>query len=411
MPKKNSVFTSALSAITASLVLSTAVHAVESTRFALDVFPNESKQETDSGTAAQLTYLTTDAAADTNLYFHERSWSSDGSFIIFYSAREQGGLMGYIVATGELFRIATPSGGVGAATAALNKNSVFALRGNDVIELHITIVPAKNPKRKRSQVTAGERTICSLPPCSGSSALNENSNGTKLAIGRLGTDGSDLAVIYVIDHATGDTKEAYRVPTPPQYMSHVQWSHTSPNLLSFAGFYPRINVLDIDTGTVTAPYDQLRDELVTHEHWWVNDQIVFCGGTHPKPAEDAHVKVVDVKTGVTRILAAGSWWPNGTDEEVAKENYWHCAGSDDGRWVVADNWHGDITVIEGKNARPIVLTTGHRSYGKGDHPHVGWDRQGQQVIFTSYKLGDPNVCIATIPKAMQDANSTPAIAP
>lgn len=397
--------------VTATAFCTIAARAAEAGAFALDVLASESKTETDPGTGATLTYLTTNAAADTNLYFHERSWSSDRSFIIFYSAREAGGLMGYIAATGELFRITTPSGAVGAATASLNRNSVFVLRGNDVLELRISIAPAKNPKRKRSVVTATERTLCTLPPCTGSSALNENADGTRLAIGRDGVSDGGQSIVYVIQQDSGEMKEAYRVPTPPKYMSHVQWSHTSPNLLSFAGFYPRINVLNVDTGEVSAPYDQLRDELVTHEHWWVNDQIVFCGGTHPPPAEDSHVKVVDVKTGVTRVLAPGSWWPAGSDEEVAKLNYWHCAGSDDGRWVVADNWHGDIALIEGKNARPVVLTTGHRAYGKGEHPHVGWDRKGEQVIFTSHKLGDPNVCVATIPKPMQDANTTPAIAP
>lgn len=383
----------------------------QAANFALEVFPSEAKQEIDPVTGAQLTYLTTNPASDTNLYFHERSWSSDSSFILFYSAREKGGLMGYITATGELFRVSTPSGAVGAATAALKKNALFALRGNDVLELEIQVALSKNPRRKRSQVAAAERTICSLPACTGSSALNENSNGTKLAIGRSGVPGNDLPIIFVIDEQTGSMKEACHVSAPPQYMSHVQWSHTSPNLLSFAGLFPRINVLDVDTGKVTSPYDQHQDELVTHEHWWVNDQIVFCGGSHPKPAEDSHVKVLDVKTGVTRILAPGSWWPNGGDEEIAKQNYWHCSGSDDGRWVAADNWHGDITIIEGKNARPVLLTTGHRNYGSGDHPHVGWDRKGNQVIFTSHKLGNPDVCIATIPRAMQDANTTHALSP
>ncbi len=411
MPHMTYVCKTAIAMGVLILIASNAALAAASAPYALEVFPSEAKQETDSGTNAQLTYLTTDPASDTNLYFHERSWSSDSSFIIFYSAREKGGLMGYIVATGELFRIDTPTGPVGAATAALKKNSVFALRGDDALELQIAIALAKDPKRERSQVTATERSICTVPACTGSTALNENSDGTKLSIGRAGTPGSDLPLILVIDEQSGAMKEACRVPATLQYASHVQWSHTSPNLLSFAGIYPRINVLDVDTGAITSPCHQLPDELVTHEHWWVNDQIVFCGGTHPKPAEDAHVKVVDVKTGVTRILAPGSWWPNGTDEEIAKRNYWHCSGSDDGRWVVADNWHGDITVIEGKNARPIVLTTGHRTYGSGDHPHVGWDRKGQQVIFASSKLGNANVCIATIPKAMQDANDTPAIAP
>ncbi|MCC6798369.1 MAG: hypothetical protein IT366_24865 [Candidatus Hydrogenedentes bacterium] len=383
--------------------------AAEADAYRLEVLPSESKQETDPGTGAQLTYLTTHSASDTNLYFHERSWSSDSSFIIFNSARESGGLMGYIVATGELFRITTPQGAVGAATAAKNKNAVFALRGDEVVELNITIALAKDPKQERSVVTTSERVICRLPAASGTTALNENCDGTKLAVGRPGTVGSELPVIFTIDQQSGEMKEAYHVPTPPEFMWHVQWSRTSPNLLSFAGSYPRLNVVDVDTGKAFSPYNQLRDELVTHEHWWVNDQIVFCSGTHQQPAEDSHVKVVDVKTGTTRILAPGSWWPTGTDEEIAKQNYWHCAGSEDGRWVVADNWHGDITIIEGKNARPIMLTTGHRNYGKGDHPHVGWDRAGSQVIFTSHKLGNPNVCIATIAQKMQEDNTTPAV--
>ena len=35
--------------------------------------------------------------------------------------------------------------------------------------------------------------------------------------------------------------------------------------------------------------------------------------------------------------------------------------------------------------------------------HVGWDRQGKQVIFISHMLGTQNVCIATIPDAWQGA--------
>ncbi|HRI88524.1 MAG TPA: hypothetical protein PLJ47_02265 [Candidatus Hydrogenedentes bacterium] len=381
------------------------------TQHALDVFPTEARTETDPDSGASLTYITSNEAKDTNLYFHERSWSADGSFVLFYSTRENGGLMGYIVSTGELFRVSSPSGAVGAATASLKGNSVFAVRGNDVLEIGIKITPAKNPKRKRSQVSATERVICTLPSATGSTALNENCDGTKLAIGRVGTpDGGD-PVILIIDQETGGLREVCRVSAPQQFMHHVQWSQTSVNLLSFAGIFPRINVVNTDTGEIMSPYNQLRDELVTHEHWWANDQIVFCGGTHPQPAEDSHVKVVDVKTGVTRILAAGSWWPAGSDEDVAKQNYWHCSGSPDGRWVAADNWHGDISVIEGKNARPIVLTAGHRTYGSGDHPHVGWDRKGEQVIFTSHKLGSADVCIATIPRAMQDANNTSPVSP
>jgi hypothetical protein len=50
-----------------------------------------------------------------------------------------------------------------------------------------------------------------------------------------------------------------------------------------------------------------------------------------------------------------------------------------------------------------LLTAGHRTYGKGEHPHVGWDRAGRQVVFTSHLLGSPDVCVATVPEAWQDA--------
>jgi hypothetical protein len=52
-----------------------------------------------------------------------------------------------------------------------------------------------------------------------------------------------------------------------------------------------------------------------------------------------------------------------------------------------------------------LLTSGHRTYGKGEHPHMGWDRKGEKVVFASNMLGDVNVCVATIPKAWQDAVS------
>ncbi|MFH1742314.1 MAG: hypothetical protein ABIH23_25195 [bacterium] len=362
----------------------------------LQALPTEHKMITDPKTGAELTFLTTDPAQDTNFYFHERSWLVDGSLILFTSDRADGGLMGYIVETGELVRITTPTGGLGGATAAVNRPSVYAQRGEDVVELTLSIDISSDVKQTPSKVMASERIICAVP--GRTTALNENADGTKLAFGVSGP------AIVVIDIQTGEVRELCRLADPPGYGGHVQWSHTDPNLLSFAGRENRLWVVDIRDGKPRNIYPQVADELVTHEHWWVDDQMVFCGGLHPKPTEDAHVKVINIYTGVVRILGAGAWWPGATDEEIAKLNFWHCSGSDDGRWVAADNWYGDITLFEGKTTRPHILTEGHRTYGSGVHPHVGWDRKGKQVIFTSHILGDPNVCVATIPQEWQDAN-------
>ena len=111
------------------------------------------------------------------------------------------------------------------------------------------------------------------------------------------------------------------------------------------------------------------------------------------------MKVLNITTGEVRIIGAGAWWPDGTPEQISKLNWWHAAGSDDGAGVVADNWHGDIMLFDAHTTRPRLLTGGHRTYGKGEHPHVGWDRKGEQVVFTSHRLGNPNVCVATIPAA------------
>jgi oligogalacturonide lyase len=368
--------------------------------FDLEVLPPEHQTMTDPETGAELTFLTTHPARDVNLYFHERSWLSDGSLILFTSNRERGGTMGYLTATGELVRLSAPAGGLGNVTAALKQPAVYGVRGREVVEWKLLIRTSTDARRTRSQVSAAERVLGTLPETP-TTALNENADGARLAVGTP-------HAILGIDVVSGTVEELYRVPDPDGYGGHVQWSHTNPQLLSYAGRQHRLMVVDARERRAWPAYREWPGELVTHEHWWVDDQLVFCGGLHPKPTEDAHVKAVNVHTGVVRVLGAGSWWPGATPAEIARRNFWHCAGSDDGRWVVADNWHGDLTLFEGKTTRPRVLTAGHRTYGQGDHPHVGWDRKGRQVVFTSHRLGSPDVCVATIPAAWQEANVTGA---
>ena len=374
--------------------------------FELAVSPSEHTKMTDPQTGAELLFLTTNPAKETNLYFHERSWLADGSLILFNSSRENGGVMAYLVETGELVRLAADHGDIGNVNAAKDRNSVFGLRGDSILEWALTIKISPDPQASPSKVTVTERVIATLSGLTPHTPPSESCDGRHLAVGVILDDARG---IYILDVASGDYRELCRIPDPPGYGGHVQWSHSNPSMLSFAGRTNRLMVVDIRDGIPMSIYQEWEGEHVTHEHWWVadangEDRMVFCSGIHPEPVEDAHVKVINLKTGVVRIIGTGAWWPTGQDEEVAKQNFWHCSGSEDGRWVAADNWHGDITIFEGKTSRPRTLTVGHRTYGHGDHPHVGWDRQGKQVVFTSHMLGDPNVCVATIPDAWQQAN-------
>ncbi len=362
--------------------------------YSLEVLPPEHERATDPRSGAELLYLTTDPADDVNLYFHERSWLADGSLIVFNSKRESGGLMGYLTSTGELVRFHSASGAFTSATAAEAGARIWAMRGAEVLELTIAIDSSASP----SKVTIDERLVCALPAANGYTALSESADGTRLALGITGLPDNGDPAILVIEIKTGQFRVLCRVGDEPGYGGHVQWSRTDPYVLSFAGQFPRLQLVDIRDGQARSAYAQLENELVTHESWWVNGQMIFTGGLHPEPTEDSHVKLLNPETGEVRVVGVGAWWPSGEDEAIAKQNHWHASGSPDGRWIASDNWHGDITLFEAETTRPRELTLGHRVYGGGAHPHVGWDRAGKQVIFTSYKRGDANVCIATIPE-------------
>jgi hypothetical protein len=383
----------------------------------------------DPKTGAELLFLTTAPEDDSNLYFHERSWIEDESVILFNSSRAKGGLMGYITATGELLKFNTPEGPIGSATGAAKGNGVLAARGSNIVEIKLSIQTSGNVAAQPSHVTATERLLCSLPDGYPATALNASCDGKFAALGVKGfADKARGPSIYKINLKSGELSEVCRLPEPPGYAGHVQWSRTNPNLISFAGGRgpsgdvtgpvntsttpedysargQRLWIVDIRKGIPRNVYLAEEGELVTHESWWINDQLMFCGGKSPPPAVLSHVKTLNIYTGEVRIVGAGAWWPEATAAEAARLNWWHASGSGDGRWIAGDNWHGDIMIFEGKTTRPHLLTMNHRTYGKGEHPHVGWDRKGEKVIFASHMLGNLNVCVATIPKAWQKALS------
>jgi hypothetical protein len=397
------------------------------TAYPLEVLPPEHKRMTDPRTGAELLFLTTGPATNLNLYFHEHSWLADESVILFTSSGAKGGLIGYLTETGELIRFNTPQGRLGGATAAAQGNALFAVCGRDIVEIKLAIHPSSQLAVSPSRVIATERVLCRLPDRAASTSLNPSCDGKYVALGVTGfpdpTRGPAICNIK-----SGRLSDVCRLPQPRGYGGHVQWSRTNPNLISFAGgrgptrdvagsahastgpedyagSEERLWVVDIREGVPRNVYRAEEGELVTHESWWVNDQLLFCGGKSSTPAVLSHVKVLDIYSGVVCIAGAGAWWPEASPSEAARLNWWHAAGSADGRWIAADNWHGDIMLFEGKTTRPHLLTSGHRTYGHGEHPHVGWDRKGEKVVFGSHLLGSLNVCVASIPKTWQDAVS------
>ena len=396
--------------------MDTPIAAHEAT-YAAEVSPSDHTILTDPVTGVELTFLTTNSRSS-GIYFHERSWLADGSMVLF---RREGRVTGYLVETGELVAFTTPQGDLGDSTftAAALRNSVFCMRGNDVLELTPTVEISSDPASAPSRVAIRERYIATLPLAG---QINGNYDDTYLSAGLRGTP----PTICVIGIDDGSVREVGRFEPPFMFRGHVKWSRTASNLLSFSagpdwhreGDPQHARIMDPEDGVVHVAYHQVAGELFTHDSWWVDDQILFCGAPpaaglpgDPTKRELSHVNALDTRTGVVRIIGAGSWWPDGSDHDVWKRNWWHCAGSDDGRWVVADTFSGDIVLFEGSTTRPRLLTSGHRTHGV-QHAEPGWDRAGEKVIFSSHMISptdeaevEPRACVAAIPADWQEENS------
>jgi oligogalacturonide lyase len=365
------------------------------------VLPSERKEEIDPKSGAKIIFITTNEAQDNNLYFHDRCWLLNNNLMLFYSDRTgKSEIFGYIAQTGELVRFNNEEDAPAHSAVASRKGDRFYIVREGAV-FQWTVDLKMTP---RTQVKISEEKICDYPSGSSQlSGLNENSDQTLVSFGYKLDNKPYIAVAEI---ETGETQVVAQAELPIQ---HIQFSWTRPNLLSFAGSYGgdtapldpkepphcRIWLANVNTRTTLPVFYQKPGELVTHECWWVHDQITFIGG---HKVEEAHVKVLDIKTGEIRIIGAGAWWEGATVEDISQVNWWHAAGSPNGRWVAADNWHGIIALFNAKTTEMRILTTGHRTYGRGAHPHVSWDLTGESVEFTSNKWGNPDVCIGIIPE-------------
>ncbi|MBN1350307.1 hypothetical protein JXJ21_12910 [candidate division KSB1 bacterium] len=382
-----------------SIALLTASSAYSQTQWHPAILPPEHKTVIDETSGEKIIYVTTSKASDTNLYFHDRCWLSDEKMMLFYSDRTgRTELFGYLIDSGELVALNRPQDHAAMrAVASKMENNIYVVRENIIYKWHI--------ERNAASPTVTENRLCAFPEgLKQVSGLNESCDGKWISYGYKLNE--NVWRICVADARNGETRIITELGFP---VGHIQFSRTAPNLLSFCREYPggdrapaipdtlphaRIWFLNIDTGAYTPAFYQQPDELVTHECFWVNNLMTFCGG-HRR--EEAHVKTIDLLTGEIRIIGTGAWWEGGAPEIMSKYNWWHASGSPDGNWVAADNWHGIIALFNARTTEMKILTRNHRTYGSGAHPHVGWDLSGKRVEFTSNKFGNPDVCVAIIP--------------
>ncbi len=89
--------------IIVSVIIMIAVPSIYAQSWDCEILPSEHKFEQDAKSGAELIYITTSKAKDSNLYFHDRCWLLDGKMMLFYSDRSgRNELYGYIAEMGNL---------------------------------------------------------------------------------------------------------------------------------------------------------------------------------------------------------------------------------------------------------------------------------------------------------------------
>jgi len=366
-----------------------------------EIYPAEHEIATDPETGTKLLFVTTDTSRDNNLYFDWNCWFRDQSMMTFISWRTgQAELFGYLTKTGELLRLDPQNQTKIAALATVDFTShdIYVRSENSIYQWHVHF-EYSDDSSKVMQARVEERTIVTVPEGTVLFSALSQSADRKYLSATMRNDKDQSQSIISVDIQTGEIITLLTWDLAHDF-SHVQFSRYNPDLLRFSHSPHRMWYIDREKpGKAHKLHRQESGELVTHEDWWVNDQMTFCGAYRN---EHSHLKIIDLKTQKVRILGGGAWLPNKSPFELSQFNWWHASGSMDGRWIAADNWHGHIAIVDERTSHLRLLTKNHRIYGGGDHPHVGWSPDSKSVEFTSLIKGNADVCIAYLPEAWID---------
>lgn len=193
--------------------------------------------------------------------------------------------------------------------------------------------------------------------------------------------------IAVLDVAGG----AYRVAAAVSFrVGHVQANPFVPGIIMFChetgGDAPqRMWVVHADGSHLHPFYKETYEEWVTHEVWWGPRRAIFTIW----PYDEAHKKLphgvvsAHLDTGVPTVH---SQFPA-----------WHTHGSPDGRWAVADDFDGNLWLIDVAASERRLLTQGHRRAGFDTHLHPSFTPDSKAVVFNSSRNNSDDVFLVDVP--------------
>jgi oligogalacturonide lyase len=428
--------------------------------------PSEKREMKDPVTGLELTFLTTDPANDSKPYQTDPTWTPDGKWILLRSSRGDRGPQAFLVneQSGDIVQITEGETNTGALTLSRRLNRMYLLRGGpgrpvagappamrprQIVEVNLDPLLADAMAGKPKPASAYERVVATLPDDLRPGGLALDADDSRVYIGanlappsnvpppqapneaartpagrrviddqnmdpnqdreaarkRFEIAGRGQSAIYSVDVKTGELKKVVDVPLR---MGHLQTNPWVPGEIMYChettGDAPqRMWVVRAD-GTGHRPlYAEGPDEWVTHETFATKDEVMFnIMGHLPWLRERATgVAVVNLRTNHMTLLAQ-------IDEDMGggrTGGLWHCNGSSDGRWAVADSFSGNVYLIDRVTGTRTLLTTDHKMIP--DHTHPTFSLDGKRILIQSGRLTDGkslDLMIVDVPSAPNTAS-------
>lgn len=225
--------------------------------------------------------------------------------------------------------------------------------------------------------TAGDRRAID-------SRNTDPSEAREAARQRFAEAGKGPGGIRRIDLQTGEISTVIDVPLR---MGHVQTNPWVPGEIIYChettGDAPQRMWVVRGDGTGNRPlYAEGRDEWITHETVATADEVMFniMGHLPYLREKPTGVAVINLRTNAMKLLGQ-------VEEDMGNGQlggFWHCNGSPDGRFAVADTFKGDVHVIDRRTGERVHLTSGHVM--RPDHTHPIFSPDGRRVLIQSGRL-------------------------
>lgn len=378
--------------------------------------PSEMSTYKDEVTGLTVKVLTNSPEfSDSRIYQTHPQWTYDNRYIAFRSQRSGSGQLFFVEeATGDIIQI-TDGQRNGDYNLSRRKGLLYFMRRPEgqpaqIIEMDFDRVLADSKRGSVKPHTAYERIVTTWPDSlrvSGGMALDVEEDLIYIGV----TPPYDEAAwvnpiddskhriknrpggIRTVNVKTGEIGYAFNVDFT---MGHVQASPFVSREIVFChetgGDSPqRMWFGDMKSNSYRPLYIESDYEWVTHETIADADHVYFnvlCHLEHLK-TKPSGIFSVNLRNGHVRVL--GQVLSDVVNPELRKipaeaNSFWHCNGSTDSQWAVVDDFAGNITLINVKNGRMRLLTTGHVM--KPDHAHPYFSTDNRKVLIQSGKLSE-----------------------